>query len=191
MTLERRFLIIAVISVALAAPVTYALKHRADIIRFEKSQNSSLQIQLQTKQQQIEKQQLEQKQLQQKNDDLQKQLQSKRDSATKVAQAHQAPVVIHTSNCNAYAGLVGQYGWDVRVALAIMRAESGCDTGAVSRTCDHGLMQINCVHADMVGGNLSALHDPATNISVAYRLYASGGWSVWTTYTSGAYLQYL
>ncbi len=57
---------------------------------------------------------------------------------------------------------------------------------------DYGLMQINSIHADMVGGNLEALRDPATNIKIAYSLSHSGtDWTAWTTYNNGDYRQFL
>lgn len=57
---------------------------------------------------------------------------------------------------------------------------------------DYGLMQINSVHADMVGGDLEALRDPATNIKIAYSLSHNGtDWTAWSTYNNGAYRKWL
>lgn len=132
-------------------------------------------------------------QLKQQNQDLQKQNQDLQGqlSAKKAAQAVLASQVASSGNCAAYEPLVAQYGWNTQVAMAIMHAESGCNPTASSPTCDHGLMQINCVHAAAVGGDLALLNDPATNIRVAYQVYSGAGWSAWTTYTSGAYLRYM
>lgn len=193
MRLEKRFLIIALIAIVLAVPVTLALQHWSRQVKIEKSQNSNLQLQLNSKQHDLE---LKSQQIQDKqkaNDELQKQLQSKRDAATTLAQAHPAPVVTSgTGSCEAYRGLVTQYDWPINTAMAIMHAESNCNPIASSPTCDHGLMQINCVHRAAVGGDLALLNDPATNVRVAYAIYAAaGGWTPWTTYTSGAYLRYL
>lgn len=59
-------------------------------------------------------------------------------------------------------------------------------------TVDYGLMQVNSIHADMVGGNLEALRDPATNIKIAYSLSKGGtDWTPWTTYNNGDYRQFL
>ena len=98
---------------------------------------------------------------------------------------------VYPIGCSHYQNLFNQYDWNVSVAMAICQAESSGDPSQLSATCDRGLMQVNCVHADMVGGNLSALYDPATNIAVAYRIYKAGGWLPWTTYTSGRYLAFL
>ena len=91
--------------------------------------------------------------------------------------------------CDAYRNLISQYSWNVTTAVAICKAESGGDTNALSETCDRGLFQINCVHADMVT-SLDDLYNPTTNISVAWRIYSANGWSAWSTFNSGAYLRY-
>jgi soluble lytic murein transglycosylase-like protein len=57
---------------------------------------------------------------------------------------------------------------------------------------DYGLMQINSIHADFVGGDLEKLRDPATNIKIAYSLSRGGtNWTPWSAYNSGKYLKYL
>jgi len=57
---------------------------------------------------------------------------------------------------------------------------------------DYGLMQINSIHADMVGGNLEALRDPQTNIKIAYKLYAArGNFTAWSAYNNGKYIKWL
>jgi len=91
--------------------------------------------------------------------------------------------------CSEYYDLVSQYDWDVNIALAIMKAESGCNPDAVgyntNGTSDHGLFQLNSAY-------WNTSHDPATNIKEAYRVYSrSGGWTPWSVYNSGKYLQYL
>lgn len=59
-------------------------------------------------------------------------------------------------------------------------------------TVDYGLMQINSIHADMVGGNLERLRDPEVNIKVAYSLSRSGtDWTPWTAYKNGSYKKWL
>lgn len=102
-----------------------------------------------------------------------------------------------TQGCETYRSLVSKYDWDANVALAVMQAESGCNpSGPPSSTCDRGLMQINCVHADMVS-NLDDLYDPATNISVAYKVYlgrkqqTGNGWQAWNAYKDGKHLKFL
>ena len=93
--------------------------------------------------------------------------------------------------CDAYRSALSQYGWDVNMAVAICKAESGGNTHALSYTGDRGLMQINWIHADMVGNDLSKLYDPTTNISVAWKIYSANGWHAWSTYLNGAFLRYL
>lgn len=106
------------------------------------------------------------------------------------------PVVAPTAprqaiGCVHYQNLVAQYGWDTRTALAVMQAESGCNPGAISHTCDRGLFQVNCVHSAKVNGNLDALFDAETNVRVAYQIYQGCScWRPWVAYTSGAYLKY-
>lgn len=77
-------------------------------------------------------------------------------------------------------------------------AESGgkahIDNAGLNRdgSVDYGLMQINSIHADMVGGDLEKLRDPATNIKIAYSLSRGGtNWTPWSAYNSGKYLKYL
>lgn len=195
----KQYLIIAIVAILVSLPLAYALQHRTHQLKLEKTKNSTLQIQLNTKQKDLDTKAQQIQQEQQKNNDLQKQLQSKREQQETVAveQAQPAPVAVSSAStgagCEAYRGLVAQYNWNVNIALAVMKAESGCNPGGPpSPTCDRGLMQVNCVHSAAVGGNLDALYDPATNMRVAYAIYTgAGGWTPWTTYTSGAYLKYL
>lgn len=200
------FIAAAVGSLLLAIPVSLALNHYHNQVRSEQKHTQQLQLQLNGVQKNLNLQKNSTDQLQKQNEDLQKknsdlnsQLQSKaaekqRLASLAKAQAQTAPVSLsggNSGNCEAYRGLVSQYNWSVSTAMAVMHAESGCNPTASSPTCDHGLMQINCVHRAAVGGDLSLLNDPATNIKVAFAVYSGAGWSAWTTYTSGAYLRYL
>ncbi len=92
--------------------------------------------------------------------------------------------------CEAYRGLINQYAWDIRVAMAVMQAESGCNPNAANWSDNHlvckgsfGLMQISC-HSGQV-------FDPGENIKIAWSKYQNRGWQPWGAYTSGAYLKYL
>lgn len=93
--------------------------------------------------------------------------------------------------CEAYRPLVSKYDWNVKVAMAVMRAESGCNPNALSPTHDRGLMQINSCHAAKVNYDLNSLYDPATNMRVAYSVYLSQGWRGWSAYKNGSYLKFL
>jgi hypothetical protein len=102
----------------------------------------------------------------------------------------QANVTYNSVGCENYRHLVEQYDWDVRIALAVMKAESGCNPQAYNpeahRGCNGslGLFQIACVHHD-------STFDPAGNVASAYRIYSSGGWRPWGAFTNGSYTRYL
>lgn len=112
-----------------------------------------------------------------------------------------APEQVNTARngCEQYRSLVSLYNWDVNVALAIMRAESGCnhmaDNSGLNRdgTSDKGLMQINSIH--VTSGLISdqGRYDPAANLDAAYKLYRGAGnsFTPWAAYNSGKHLQYL
>lgn len=200
--MKPKLLIVAAIASALLAiPISGALSKQSNQLKIERTKNRQYQLridrfknQTQVQQELIEAKESEKKQLEQQKADLEKQLQSKREAQARLAVAAvAAPVVqsVGAGNCSAYTGLLAQYNWDQRVALAVMRAESGCNPVAASPSCDSGLMQINCVHIAKVNGNLAALKDPATNIQVAYQIYAAQGWNPWVAYTSGAYRKFL
>jgi hypothetical protein len=72
----------------------------------------------------------------------------------------------------------------VDTALRIMACESGGDPGAVNPSSGAaGLMQVMPDWAPKFGVSYEALFDPATNLSIAYALYASEGWaSQWSCY---------
>lgn len=152
-------------------------------------------------------------QIEKKNKDLDKKLQTKLSLKARIASAvvaeaapqpapqppaAAAPIappapqpVPAPANCEAYRGLISQYAWPVPTMMAVMQAESGCNPGSLSPTCDRGLLQVNCVHVGKVGGNLAALFDPATNIRVAYQIYSTQGIGAWSAYKNGAYLKFL
>lgn len=112
----------------------------------------------------------------------------------------QAPVnppvapVQKTADCS----IVRTLDWDYRIAYAICMAESrgkaSIDNAGLNTdgSTDYGLMQINSIHADMVGGDLEALRDPAINIKVAYSLSKGGtDWTPWSAYNNGSYKKWL
>ena len=75
--------------------------------------------------------------------------------------------------------LVCSYRWSCQEALRVMHCESRGDPLAASAGGDRGLFQINPVHRARVGGNLSRLHDPETNVAVAWAIYSEQGWRPW------------
>ena len=89
-----------------------------------------------------------------------------------------------------------KFGTACRVALAVQRAENpkgACETYHYNSdgTLDWGYFQINTVHLKRPGLNLRDLLDCKANIDFAYQLYRERGFEPWTTYTGGAYRQYL
>jgi len=100
---------------------------------------------------------------------------------------------------------VKQFDWDVKMAFAICMAEAKKTPDqpyGVTRwnnaglngdgSVDYGLMQINSIHADMVGGNLDLLYDPEVNIKIAYSLSKGGtDWTPWSSYNNGKYREHL
>jgi hypothetical protein len=93
------------------------------------------------------------------------------------------------------ATAAGFTGADLEIAVAIAGAESAYRPDALgtnpSGTQDHGLWQINSVHADLLAAG--DWRDPATNARMAHAVWerAGGSWTPWTTYTSGAYKSFL
>jgi hypothetical protein len=93
-------------------------------------------------------------------------------------------------------------GDDLITAIAIAKAESGWRTGAFNPNGldnSYGLMQMN-MYGDMGPArrerwglsNNSELYNPDTNMRAAHDLYSrTGGFSHWTTYTSGKYLDFM
>jgi len=90
-----------------------------------------------------------------------------------------------------------KFGADCRIALAIQRAENPqgrCEIYHYNSngTLDWGYFQINTVHLERPGLNLRDLLDCKANIDFAYQLYVEhGGFSPWSTFKSGRYLQFL
>jgi uncharacterized protein YxeA len=192
MKLEHKFLMITLAAIILAVPIALAAGHHANLLKVERTENSTLHLQLDTTKKQLQSNnaQLEQErrtnqQLQQKSDEQEKQLQAK--AAVKAAATVAA---MTTPNCTAYQGLVAQYDWPVHTAMAIMQAESGCravtpDNAAINYDGipDYGLFQLHGINVT----------DPAENVRIAYEvkyLGAGRSFTPWNTYTSGAYLGY-
>ena len=78
---------------------------------------------------------------------------------------------------------IAAYDWNVEIMLRIMSCESGGNPNAVSHTDDHGLLQIHWpIWGPAFGYTRAQLHDPATNIDVAYRVYKAQGYRAWVCY---------
>jgi soluble lytic murein transglycosylase-like protein len=89
--------------------------------------------------------------------------------------------------------MVSKYDWDVNIAMAIMRAESGCNPNAygtnTNGSSDSGLMQVNSCHFDLISDADRTI--PELNIKAAYQIYKGSGWSAWSVYNSGKYQQFM
>lgn len=97
---------------------------------------------------------------------------------------------VYPASCETYRPLIEQYSWDVRIAMAVMEAESGCNPNSANLNDKHngcmgsfGLFQIACYDGQV--------YDPAKNIAIAWEKYKKRGWQPWGAYTSGAYKKYL
>lgn len=77
-------------------------------------------------------------------------------------------------------------------AAAVAMAESGGRMNATDHdsngSTDYGLWQINSVHGY---NSQRLLSDADYNAQAAVAVWKSSGWGAWTTYTSGAYRQFL
>lgn len=99
--------------------------------------------------------------------------------------------------CVRFQPLVAKYHWDVRTALAVMQAESGCNPNADNSglnsdgTNDKGLMQINSIHVTSGLISDTARFDPEANVKAAYAIYRGSGWSAWSSYNAGKHIKYL
>jgi soluble lytic murein transglycosylase-like protein len=95
------------------------------------------------------------------------------------------PRPLYSTGVEQWRPLVQEYfGNETNYALAIIRCESGGNTYATGYnsdgSVDRGVFQVNSVHSAAVGGNLSALYDPATNVRVAKQIRDNSGWGAWT-----------
>lgn len=100
------------------------------------------------------------------------------------------------TGCEAYRSEIAKYDWNVNVMMAVMQAESGCNTRAVgdnypikglhAPSC--GLLQIRTLKGRP---SCEALKDPATNIAWGYKIYQGQGLKAWSVYTKGMYKKYL
>ena len=84
------------------------------------------------------------------------------------------------------------YGWNKRIAYAIMMAESGGDPTAQNLRDNHkgcsgsfGLFQLACFR-----GSKEDLLTVPKNIELAYKLWLKEGWNPWSTYHNGKYLEF-
>jgi hypothetical protein len=92
--------------------------------------------------------------------------------------------------CEGFRPLVAKYDWNVDIAMAVMKAESGCNSKNFNYntdgTNDAGLFQNNSIH-----DATDRRYDPEYNVALAYRIYKDrrswdiSGWRAWTSCWDG------
>lgn len=92
--------------------------------------------------------------------------------------------------CEGFRPLVAKYDWNVDIAMAVMKAESGCRTTAlghnINGTNDAGLFQVNSIH-----DATDKRYDIEYNVALAYRIYKDrrswdiNGWKAWSVCLNG------
>lgn len=99
-----------------------------------------------------------------------------------------AAIILAVTASSASASTVAQAKKEIRRlwgkqaprAFCIVGRESSWNPRAVSRTNDHGLFQLNAIHARTFGPKLWARrYDPVANVDMAYRLYLADGFGPW------------
>lgn len=106
------------------------------------------------------------------------------------------PGTISYSQAETYWTMAGGPSNLAATMAAIASAESGLQPGVVQQgqpyaTTGWGLWQITPGNSEPQIGTDKQLLNGLTNARAAVAKYKSGGLSQWTTYTSGAYAQYL
>lgn len=95
-----------------------------------------------------------------------------------------------------------KYDWDVRIAMAVMQAESSCIADRVGDDYPiNGLHRASCglFQVRTLDGRPTCeqLKDPATNVEWAYRIHQASKardndpFYPWSVYNSGKYKQFL
>jgi hypothetical protein len=86
--------------------------------------------------------------------------------------------------CTPQHQIASVFGERTPEATRVAECESRLDPGAVSRTNDHGLFQINAVHerkfVEVTGQPWHMVYDGFWNSVYAKYLYDTQGWSPWT-----------
>lgn len=111
------------------------------------------------------------------------------------------PLYTVGGGCEQYRKLISEHFKDVHTAMAVMQAESGCNSQTVGDTTltfknangetigmSCGLFQIR-----ILPGRPSCewLKDPVNNITYAGNMQHNQGWRPWSAYNNGSYRKYL
>jgi hypothetical protein len=88
------------------------------------------------------------------------------------------------------AGFTGN-DWVVSVAIAEAESSGWTHARLIDTDCsvDRGLWQINSYWHGEVSD--ACAFDPSCNANATHTIWASGGWTQWTTYNNGAYLSHM
>lgn len=101
----------------------------------------------------------------------------------------------------AVASKAGFTGNDLKIAVAVAKAESGGNANdhngnAATGDDSYGLWQIN-YYGDLKASRTASfgpgpgLLDPQKNANAAYQIFKRSGWGAWSTYKDGDYKQYM
>lgn len=72
------------------------------------------------------------------------------------------------------------WGTSAPRVFCIIQRESGWNPRAVSRTGDHGLMQLNAyTWRRYFGKRWARVYDPVANVRMGYAVYKRQGWGAW------------
>ena len=80
---------------------------------------------------------------------------------------------------------IAKYNWNQSVARAVMLAESGGNPGIVNNNPRTGDYSVGCFQINLYGNLRNTrpseawLKNAANNVSYAYKLYQSSGWTPW------------
>lgn len=104
------------------------------------------------------------------------------------------------TNCELLLDEINKYSdWDAEVMLAIGKAESkhhSCSPTGHNLTMSenhgvcigsYGALQVGCVHYS----EGDDINDMKTNVKIAYDVWKGQGYNAWTTYTNGAYRDFI
>lgn len=115
-------------------------------------------------------------------------------------EAHTEPTVQpQVQGCELVMQEIAKYDWHIPTMTAIAHAESNCRPEAKGDTTltyeqngrtygySLGSLQVRI----LPGREHCDTYDVATNVSCAYSIYKSQGYSAWSVYSNGKYMRYM
>jgi hypothetical protein len=131
---------------------------------------------------QLETEKIElQKQLEQAQKDLQAKAKAKADQQAKLAQAVPKLSQKAYASSGSCADEITKYDWNHNTALAVARAESGLNPGALNDNPRTGDYSVGCFQINLYGANARNRPSEATlrvaseNVAYAYKIYVGNG----------------